>query len=213
MDPKLRRRLDHTLSTVDAHGTAGPRLAENADRLWRRCERLLELGVLAGDVDREALELACYTLFLPQRAAPPTKPGRLARTSLRDRTEQAAELLIGTVGQDASEDLIDRVTNILLAVPHRKPAVEEARLLADACNLNDFGLIGMINRALELGLQGQGVNELIRGEKNREQYGYWEARMKDGFHFQAARDLARERLANARHVAQLLAREVEGDIP
>lgn len=213
MDPKLRQRLDRTLSTVDAHGTAGPRLAENAERLWRRCQRLLELGVLNGEVDREALELACYTLFLPQRTIPPTKTGRVIRTSLRDRTEQAAELLIGTVGQDASEDLIDRVTNILLAVSHRKPAIEEAKLLADACNLDDFGLIGMINRTVELGLQGMGVNELVQGEKHREQYGYWEARMKDGFHFSAVRDLARERLANAREVAQLLVREVEGDIP
>ena len=213
MGPKLRQRMDRALATVDAHGTIGPRLKQDADRLWRRCERLLELGLLAGEVDREALELACYTLFLPMRGAPTRQPGGIMRTSLRDRTEQAAELLIGTVGADASEDLIDRATNILLAMPHRKPALEESKLLADACNLDDFGLIGMINRTIGLACQGEGISQLVQGDRNRERYGYWEARLKDGFHFPAVRDLARERLANARTVARLIAEEVEGGIP
>ena len=213
MDQKLRQRMDRALATVDPRGTIGPRLKQDADRLWHRCERLLKLGLLAGEVDREALEIACYTLFLPVRAAPPRQPGSTLRTSLRDRTEQAAELLIGTVGSDASEDLIDRVTNILLAMPHRKPALEESRLLADACNLDDFGLIGMINRTIALAGQGDGINQLVNGDVNRELYGYWEARLKDGFHFTAVRDLARERVANARAAARMLGEELKGDMP
>jgi hypothetical protein len=139
--------------------------------------------------------------------------GKLGRTNLRDRTEQAAELLVGAVGQEAPEELVDRVTNILLAMPHRKPEVEESKLLADACNLDDFGMIGVMARAIQLGRQGDGVHQISDGNDKREQYGYWEARLKDGFHFEAVRKLARERLASARQCAKLLADELGGEVP
>ena len=116
--------------------------------------------------------------------------GKLGRTNLRDRTEQAAELLVGAVGNEASEELIDRATNILLAMPHRNPASDESKLLADALNLDDFGVIGVINRAIQLGRQGDGVNQVAEGNDKREQYGYWDARLKDGFHFEPVRKLA-----------------------
>jgi hypothetical protein len=213
VEAKLRQRLTRALAVVDEHGTTGPRLMDDADRLWRRCNALIKLGLIPADCDREALELACHALQLPMRSSSNLPAGKLGRTNLRDRTEQAAELLVGALGHDAPEQLVDRVTNILLAMPHRKPASEEAKLLADAVNLDDFGLIGLVTRAIQLGRQGDGVNQLAEGSDKREQYGYWEARLKDGFHFDAVRKLARERLANARHVAKLLADELGGDVP
>ena len=213
MDAKLRQRLTRALAVVDEHGTRGARLMDDADRLSRRCQKLIDLGIIQGDVDRDALELACHALQLPMRSSQSLPTGKLGRTNLRDRTEQAAELLVGAVGPEAPEELIDRVTNILLAMPHRKPASDEARLLADAVNLDDFGVIGIIARAIQVGRQGEGVSQIAEGNEKREEYGYWEARLKDGFHFDVVRKLARERLANARQVARLLADELGGDIP
>jgi hypothetical protein len=213
VETKLRQRLTRALAVVDEHGTRGARLMDDADRLWRRCVALLDLKLVEGEADRDALELACYAMQLPMRSSQNLPSGKLGRTNLRDRTEQAAELLVGAVGQDVPEELVDRVTNILLAMPHRKPASEEAKLLADAVNLDDFGLIGVITRAIQLGRQGDGVNQVHEGNEKREQYGYWEARLKDGFHFDPVRKLARERLASARQVAKLLADELGGAVP
>jgi hypothetical protein len=120
---------------------------------------------------------------------------------------------VGAVGQEASEELVDRVTNILLATAHRKPDSEEAKLLADALNLDDFGLIGLFARAIQLGRQGDGVNQLAEANDKRDQYGYWEARLKEGFHFDAVRKLARQRLESARQVGKLLADELGGNVP
>ena len=214
MDNRLRQRLTRALAVVDEHGIKGPRLMDDADRLWRRVQSLLKLGLIASEsADTDALELACYALELPMRSTSNLPTGKLGRTNLRDRTEQAAELLVGAVGNEAPEELIDRATNILLAMPHRNPASDESKLLADALNLDDFGVIGFVTRAIQLGRQGDGVNQLSEGSEKREQYGYWDARLKDGFHFEPVRKLARQRLENARKVAKLLADELGGDVP
>ena len=213
MDAKLRQRLMRALGIVDEHGTPGPRLIEDAGRLWKRVQALLSMGLIPNGSDAEALELTCYALQLPMRSSRNLPAGKLGRTNLRDRSEQSAELLVSALGHDTSEELIDRVTNILLALPHRNPAYEESKLLADALNLDDFGMIGLVNRAMQLGRQGDGVNQVAEGNRSRDQYGYWEARLKDGFHFEPVRKLARQRLANARAAAKLLDDELGGDIP
>lgn len=211
MEQKLRQRLGRALQTVDEHGTQGPRLIDDAQRLWRLVQSLVQLELISPDADVEALELSCFALQLPMRSTENLPAGKLGRTNLRDRTEQAAELLVGAAGNDAPEELIDRATNILLALPHRIPETEESRLLADALNLDDFGIVGLITRSIQLGRQGDGVNQVAAGNASRDQYGYWEARLKDGFHFEQIRRMASRRLENMRKAAKLLDEELSGD--
>jgi hypothetical protein len=210
VETKLRQRVMRALSVVDEHGTTGPRLIDDAQRLWRLVQSLLQLGLISPDADLEALELACFALQLPMRSRENLPAGKLGRTNLRDRTEQAAELLVGAVGNDTPEELIDRVTNILLALPHRVPESEESRLLADALNLDDFGVVGLITRSIQLGRQGDGVAQVAAGNDKRDEYGYWEARLKDGFHFEPIRRMAAKRLENLRKAAKLLDEELSG---
>ncbi|HYO09482.1 MAG TPA: hypothetical protein VER17_10965 [Tepidisphaeraceae bacterium] len=209
----MRQRFSRVLGVVDEHGTAGPRLLDDAQRLWRRVQALLQMGLIPPEADAEALELCCYALQLPMRSSENLPAGRLGRTNLRDRTEQSAELLVSAVGHDAAEELIDRVTNILLALPHRVPELDESQLLADALNLDDFGVVGFVTRAIQLGRQGDGVTQVADANHKREQYGYWEARLKDGFHFEPVRRMARQRLEHMRQAAKLLNDELSGDVP
>ena len=55
------------------------------------------------------------------------------------------------------------------------------------------------------------MTQLVEGAEKREQYGYWEARLKDGFHFEPIRQIARERLEHARQVAAMLTDELRQD--
>ena len=41
--------------------------------------------------------------------------------------EQAAELLVTIISKDADENLLDRVTRLLLEIPHRMPVLDEAK--------------------------------------------------------------------------------------
>ncbi len=137
---------------------------------------------------------------------------RLERVrSLRERAEEAAELLIGLAAADADEALLDRTTRILHEMPHRSPMLDEAKLLADAVNLDDFGVIGIVLLTIQLARQGDGVQQLAEGCEKREQYGYWDARLRDGFHFAPIREIARNRLEAARAACKLLTDELNED--
>jgi hypothetical protein len=211
LQPNLRHRLEQVLSTLDDEGALGPRLTGDAERLWRRVQKFIAMGLLGAEVDSEALELACYGLQLPPRQARGLIAGKLGRTNLRERCEQSAELLVSLVGPDVEEGLLDRTTRLLHEVPHRAPVIDEAKLLADALNLDDFGVIGLVNQTIQLSLQGEGVADLVTASEKREQYGYWDARLKDGFHFQPIRQIATKRLESSRRVAKMLADELDED--
>ena len=212
VDAKLREYVEQALNVVDDQGTVGPRLLDDAARLWRRIERFIEMRLVHESLDREALELACYAMQLPgRRRGKAGAPGRPSRSTLRDRAEEAAELLVGVAGPDVDESLLDRATRVLQEMPHRSPMLDEAKLLADAVNLEDFGAIGVAVQAIQLARQGEGVLQLAEGCDKREQYGYWEARLKDGFHFEAVRQIALRRLETTRQVCALLADELRED--
>jgi hypothetical protein len=213
LQPDLRKRLEKVLSTLDDQGALGPRLTGDAARLWKRAAKFVSMNLIGADADLDALELACYAIQLPPRQGRGVMPGRLGRTNLRDRCEQAAELLVSLMGSDIAEELLDRTTRLLHEVPHRTPVLDEAKLLADVLNLEDFGIIGLVLQTIQLALQGEGVADLSLAAEKREEYGYWEARTKDGFHFEPVRAIAIKRLANSRKVAKMLADELKEDQP
>jgi hypothetical protein len=211
LDGKLRKRLERALSVVDDHGTTGPRLVDDAHRLWQRVQRFLRLNLIPSENDTDALELACFALQLPFRQNKVPTVGKLGRTNLKERTEQAAEMLLGLLGDEVDESLLDRATRLLHEVPHRSPMLDEAKVLADAVNLDDFGVTGLILQAVQLSRQGDGLSQVAEGAEKRDQYGYWDARLKDGFHFEPVRQMAIRRLANARAAAKLIAEEMAED--
>lgn len=212
LDGKLRQRLERALTVVDDHGTTGPRLLDDARRLWARLLHFAHTGVVPDGLDLESLELACYAVQLPlRRGGAKGAGGKAGRPNLRDRAEEAAELLLGMASADTDERLLDRATRVLREMPHRSPMLDEARALADAVNLDDFGLTGLVSLNVQLAQQGEGLTQLSEGLDKREEYGYWEARLKDGFHFEAVRQIARRRLESARRVGEMLKAEMAED--
>lgn len=211
MNAKLRRSLGRALAAVDEHDTQGARLLDDAQRLWRRAERFLAMELIGHSTDVDAMELACYALQLPLRQVKMLPTGRLGRTNLRDRAEQAAELLVGLLGDQIDESLLDRTTRMLHELPQRSPVLDEAKVLADALNLEDFGVTGLFLQSIQTSRQGDGLIQMAQGCEKREQYGYWEARLKDGFHFEPVRQIAARRLISARQVAALLLGELAED--
>lgn len=212
LDPKLKRRLTDLLGVVEEREARGPRLVEDAQRVWGRVQKLVGMHLVA-EPDMEALELACYALQLPMRQLKPSHPHKILRTNVKERAEQAAELLVTLAGDDIDEALLDRATRLLHEMLQRSPMIEDARLLADAINLEDFGVIGMVQQVLQLLRQGEGVQQLAAGCEKRDQYGYWEARQKDGFHFEPVRQMAKRRTEHLRQFARMLANELSADTP
>jgi hypothetical protein len=215
LEGQLKARLERALSVVEDHGARGTRLLDDAVRLVKRVRRFIDRGLIDPATDSTALEVACYALQLPLKSSRLGGwGGRPGRTTLRDRAEQAAEMLVGLAGEDGDDDreaLLDQATELLVQVHQRHPETEQARLLADALNLEDFGVIGLVEQAVALARQGGGVMQVADGLEKREQYGYWEARMHDGFHFEPVRAIAKKRLEHARRTAALLLGELKED--
>jgi hypothetical protein len=216
---QIKARLERALGFVEDHGVRGTRLLDDGNRLAARVRRFIQMGMIPADTDATALDLACLALQLPLKAIRSTPSGRVARPSLRERAEQAAEMLVGMMGggdwrdnggTDA-EALVEETTRLLVEVRQRNPESAVARLLADAINLEDFGVIGLVEQAIAITRQGGGVSQVADGCEKREQYGYWEARLKDGFHFDQTRAIAKKRLDHTRRVAGLLMAELRED--
>ena len=223
LDPTLLRRMEEALTLP--HGgrePTGPRLLDDARRLRARVDRLLALNLVQPPpqgVEADALELACFALQLPGRPPPDDDRSHhlhrppLTRTSLRDRCEDAAESLIMEFGAVIDEALLDHTARVLREAPHRPPMLDAARLLADAINLEDFGVLGIVGQVIQLYQQGQGAVQLADGLEKRDLYGYWDARLNEGFHFEPVRRMARQRLEHAREIAKMLRQELDEDMP
>ena len=212
LDQKLEHHMYRLLTVVEAGGARGVRLIEEGKRLCKRVQQFVNLKLAENHVDDDdALELACFALQLPSKNIKLLTPGKMGQVSLKDRCEQAAELLISTAADHVEAELLERATTILRAMPHRNTKMDEARLLADAVNLDDFGITGLIMQAMQLSRQNAGVEQVADGFQKRQEYGYWEARLKDGFHFEPVRKVARERLKYASQVVDLLLAELRED--
>jgi hypothetical protein len=208
---ELKHRLERALKVVDDHGTRGTRLLEDAQRFCARIKKFIAKGLIPLDTDPAPLEVACHALQLPLRGVKHSPTGKLGRTNLRERTEQAAEMLVGLAADTGDDELVDQTTQLLREVHQRTPADDRAKLLSDALNLEDFGVVGLVSQTVLVARQGGGVLQVADGCEKREQYGYWDARLKDGFHFDHPRALACKRLENARKAAALLIAELKDD--
>ncbi|MBC7785545.1 MAG: hypothetical protein H7144_17055 [Burkholderiales bacterium] len=205
------KALQKHLST-DLAGRPIPRLAADAARLTRRVRALARLSLTNGTPNDAALELACYALQLPMRQATLAAGGKYGQFNLRQRSEQAAELLVSRFSGDIDEKLLDETTDLLTNLPAKSPRSDDARLLADAVNLDDFGIVGLFNSCVTMAVQGHGTEALIDGAKKRDAYGYWESRLRDSFHFPQVRAIAVKRLAAARKLVAQVEAELAEEI-
>jgi len=208
VDATLNKRIVRALSVLDERGTTGPRLVDDAARLCRRVKKLLSMDLVPSTADSEALELSCHALQLPFAYNKSLHGQQPLRTRLKDRAILAIELLSEFFDQPTSDDsLLERTIALLEQMPERSPKLNDAKLLADAVNLDDFGVCGLIVQTIQLARQGEGLAQLMDGAEKRELYGYWDARLKDGFHFEQSRRIAQARLENARAATKLMAAE------
>jgi hypothetical protein len=83
-------------------------------------------------------------------------------------------------------------------------------VLADARNLDDMGAAGIFNEFRRHVMGGRGVAEAVSLWRVKRDYGYWQARLKDSFHFEAVRRLAARRLKAAEGFMRQLEEEHAG---
>ena len=211
MDAKIKQLLEKALTKADVTNARGTSLVDDAVRLCGRVHAFMHMKILPAEIDLAPLEIACYALQFPLKQQKMLPTGKLGRSNLKDRAEQAAEILVAGFAREIDGPLLDRTTQLLQALPQRNPPMDEARLLADVVNLDDFGITGLLLQTVMLSRAGGSVTQVGDGLEKREQYGYWGARLKEGFHFEPIREIARRRLEHTRQAAALLSDEIKED--
>ncbi|HVX84607.1 MAG TPA: hypothetical protein VH253_07305 [Phycisphaerae bacterium] len=109
---------------------------------------------------------------------------------LNDAIELASDQLKSILPPDD----LDLLTRILREHRRRHTSLPEARLLADALCLEEFGLIGFWHQLRAFHAASKSPEQLLKLWKAQHDYGYWDTRLRDGFHYPAARAVAHSRL-------------------
>ncbi|HEY4328951.1 MAG TPA: hypothetical protein VGN88_04385 [Phycisphaerae bacterium] len=173
------------------------------DRALRVVRCIERLAPAVGErVERVDLaKIAALYIGVAQNVAGPGKPAD------DEAYGDAAEL-----ASDQLKDLLpatdlEQMLNILHEQRRRDAKSPEAKVLADALAMEEFGLIGLWNQNRQFHAVGKTLEQMLKLWKAQHDYGYWESRLRDGFHYEATRRAANERLGQMKGIYERLQRE------
>ncbi len=191
--------------------------------VWDRAERLVrtvdyicglpELARSSVQIDRFCLTSAAYfneaglAKYLSTR-------GQGGAFGLNEANgEEMLDLSTGVVEEALADTVerakIDKINRIIVESGRRSAGMMEAMILSDARNLEDMGAAGVLNEYKRVVCCGRGICDVVQNWRKKKDYRYWQARLKEGFRFEAVRKLAEQRLAAAEQFMKQLEVEAE----
>jgi len=192
-----RARADLVMTT--ATGDPDLFLWEHSVRVAQYAQRIVKLAVVSSLRPDEAAVLA---------AALYHDAGWAARW--RERDIERIEVLLGPPSEALCEEgaalleqslagLLppDSIARASVAVRTRQDRTAdsvEAHVLAEAENLQEFGVLSLWPTIRRGAVDGKGVQAVLDTWKRKKEYQFWTARLNDSFRFEPIRELAKERL-------------------
>ncbi|MFW6146734.1 MAG: HD domain-containing protein [Planctomycetota bacterium] len=215
--PELEPLIDEArdvLVTETPLGREDRFLFDHSLRVMQVAERLSHCReVRQWRVDRFALQVAALfhqaaTVRLDEERRTSTVYAA-ATMSAEDIKEYSAELVGDRLRGRVPERQLSRIQEIIRRAHDASIDLAEAKLLSDADSLDDIGALGVWRDMRRHILEGRGVDDSVRVWQRREEYGFWEARLREAFNLETSRRLAERRLEAARQFKQQLAVERE----
>lgn len=118
----------------------------------------------------------------------------LVRPAPETHPDQGAMLMESSLAKLVSAEVVGRAANVIRSLKRRDAATLEARIVADADNLDEFGALALWPNIRRGALDGRGVQAALDTWRRRKEYQFWTARLNDSFHFGAVREFAQKRL-------------------
>jgi len=194
-------------------------LFDHSLRVMRVADKLSQCReVGAWRMDRFALSVAALfhqaaTVRLDEERRTSTVYAAATMTA-EDVKQYSAELASDRLKGKLPPRQLELVQEIIRRTHDAGATLSEAKVLSDADSLDDIGALGVWRDLRRCILEGRGVEDAARTWQRREEYGYWQARIRDAFFLATARRMAENRLASARVFMQQLARERDAsDLP
>ena len=127
------------------------------------------------------------------------EPAEITRLSTLVVTEKLGEVL--------DTKRVQKINDILTQTCEKNTRLSEAKILSDAINLDDIGAVGIFNQTRSCALHKKSISQLLNSYKKKADYGYWQARLDESFHFKTAAKLANKRFAIMNTFMQNLEKE------
>jgi len=106
--------------------------------------------------------------------------------------------------------MLKKIEKSILELKHPHPVSPEGIVVADADNLEEFGLLGVLNQARAAQANGKSPVQLIESWHRQQEYRYWEARINNALHLDRSKIIAQQRLKMMGRIFDLLLRELNG---
>ena len=209
----IRQIAKQTLTLTDNSGKGNHWLWDRTLRIVRNVEhicRLPELAMQAISIERSCLMAAAY--FSLSGLVRPATAGNGRRLNRADISEAdlcslsaniAAEKLSGIL----HETRITKICRIITESCDRFTELTEAAILSDGRNLEDIGAVGLLHELRQHIINGKSISEVLDNWKCKIEYGYWQARLKEGFRYDAVRQMAGQRFEAMEQFMEQLAAE------
>lgn len=140
--------------------------------------------------------------------------------------EQGAVLMENSLGGLLPKETLNVAGRAIREVRNRNSELIEAQVVAEADNLQEFGVVSLWSAIRRGAVEGKGVQAFFDTWRRRKEYQFWAARLNESFLFEPVRELARRRLEKferlleeieeqhtAADVAALLATRVDDPAP
>ncbi len=196
----IRTRAKSALTIRTKSGDEDTFLWEQAGRVAKASAHIAELvEVRSLTFDADAV-LACAYFFNAGWAIL-YENGQIDRLDICTRTrfenhrELSTKVANETLAEVLDDDSLDRTIAAIQHVHDRHSDMVEAKIVGDAMNLCDTGLVSLWPTIRKGMMDGKGVRFAIDTWRRQKEYRYWTARINDSFHFDSVRELARKRLA------------------
>ena len=190
--------------TLTAQTPSGDWLWDRSCRIRRNVDQISRLPGPAGKakaIDRPCLITAAYFAEsgYTQRSAGAKSSGAETLWDMNDDNLFSASTRIVTkqLTNILNNAQIEKINTIITESVNRFTTMTEAMILSDARNLEDLGSVGLLHELRRMMLQGKSVSDLLDSWERKIEYGYWQARIKESFRFDAVRQIAEQRLATA----------------
>lgn len=167
-----------------------------------RVGRLVEFVAALPEAASQGVDLAALTAAGLYHDAGWVLQVHMGAVSARDillrptsdiQREIAADWLEQQAAGILSPGSIGRAVKMIRQLGDRRTDLLECRILADADNLDNIGpqAIGLMIRKMLA--EGRTLADLVAAWDRQEEYQYWQARIKECFHFKAIRGIAQRR--------------------
>lgn len=126
----------------------------------------------------------------------------LIRPRIASQSEEAAMMLERSLSDLLPQESLTRALEAVRSLYDRDAESVEARIVSEADNLDQFGLLSLwlvIRRGI---VDGKGVQNVIDTWKSRKDFGYWKALLDDSFQLPSVRAVAEERLDQLEHLME-----------